>query len=402
MLDSTPLDKKSFSERDICTKFITPAIRDVAGWNDLQFFEEFTLGKIYVRGKSVARGVRDRADYILFYKRNYPLAIIEAKDNNHDIGAGMQQALRYAQMLDIPFAYSTNGDGFVEHDRTKSAGQLERTLGLNEFPSPQDLWERYKAWKQLKPEEEQIITQPYFIGEKPPRYYQQVAINRTVEAIACGQNRILLVMATGTGKTYTAFQIMWRLWKAKKKKRILFLADRNVLIDQAKTNDFKHFGGVMTKISDRQVDKSYEVYLALYQAVSGTEEVLNIYKQFSPDFFDLIFVDECHRGSAAEDSAWREILDYFKPATQIGLTATPKETADVSNIDYFGEPLYTYSLKQGIEDGFLAPYKVIRIELDRDIDGGGIGRGGQRVRGEIRKTGLDIRYSTPGKFSPKD
>jgi type I restriction enzyme R subunit len=369
MPDPLPLDKKALSERDICTKFITPAIRDVAGWNDLQFFEEFTLGKIHVRGKSVARGVRDRADYILFYKRNLPLAIIEAKDNHHEIGAGMQQALRYAEMRDIPFAYSSNGDGFIEHDRTKSEGTLERTLGLNEFPSPQELWERYKAWKQLKPEEEQIIAQPYYIGEKPPRYYQQVAINRAVEAIARGQNRILLVMATGTGKTCTAFQIMWRLWKAKKKKRILFLADRNILIDQAKTNDFKPFGAVMTKIADRQVDKSFEVYLALYQAVSGTAEAANIYKQFSPDFFDLIFVDECHRGSAAEDSAWREILEYFEPAAQIGLTATPRETAAVSNTEYFGEPLYTYSLKQGIEDGFLAPYKVIRIELDRDIEG---------------------------------
>lgn len=363
------LDKKSLSERDICTKFITPAIKDVAGWDLTQFFEEFTLGKIHVRGKSVGRGVRDRADYILFYKKNLPLAIIEAKDNHHEIGAGMQQALRYAEMLDIPFAYSTNGDGFVEHDRTRAQGQLERTLGLNDFPSPQELWERYKVWKQIQPEEEKIITQPYFIGEKPPRYYQQVAINRTVEAIAKGQNRILLVMATGTGKTYTAFQIMYRLWKAKKKKRILFLADRNILVDQARLNDFKYFGDVMTKISDREVDKSFEVYLALYQAVSGTEEALNVYKQFSPGFFDLIFVDECHRGSAAEDSAWRAILDYFAPATQIGLTATPKETNQISNIDYFGEPVYTYSLKQGIEDGFLAPYKVVRIEIDRDIDG---------------------------------
>ncbi len=369
MPDSAPLDKKALSERDICTKFITPAIRDGAGWSDWQFFEEFTLGKIHVRGQSVGRGGRDRADYILFYQRNLPLAIIEAKDNKHDIGAGMQQALRYAERLDIPFVYSTNGDGFVEHDRTKKIGPLERTLGLNEFPSPEELWARYKAWNPLTPEQEQIITQPYFISEKPPRYYQQVAINRTVEAIARGQNRILLVMATGTGKTYTASQIMWRLWKAKKKKRILFLADRNILLDQAKTNDFKHFGGVMTKISDRQVDKAYEVYLALYQAVSGTAEAMNIYKLFSPDFFDLIIVDECHRGSAAEDSAWREILEYFASATQIGLTATPKETAAISNIDYFGEPLYTYSLKQGIEDGFLAPYKVIRIELDRDIEG---------------------------------
>src|SRR5215208_186534 len=369
MNDRDVIDKKSLSERDICTKFITPAIQNVAGWGISQFLEEFTLGKIHVRGKRVARGVRDRADYILFYKKHLPLAIIEAKDNSHGIGDGMQQALRYSEMLDIPFAYSSNGDGFIEHDRTKTGGVLERELGLYEFPSPQELWERYKAWKQIQPEQEQIITQPYYIGEKPPRYYQQVAINRTVEAIAKGQNRILLVMATGTGKTYTAFQIMWRLWKAKKKKRILFLADRNILVDQARTNDFKHFGDVMTKITDREVDKSFEVYLALYQAVSGTKEVMNIYKQFSRDFFDLIFVDECHRGSAAEDSAWREILEYFEPATQIGLTATPRETVNISNIDYFGEPLYTYSLKQGIEDGFLAPYKVIRIELDRDIDG---------------------------------
>ena len=362
-------DKKSLSERDICTKFITPAIKDVAGWDLMQFSEEFTLGKIFVKGKRVARGSKDRADYILFHNRDLPIAIIEAKDNNHDLGAGMQQALRYAEMIDVPFAYSSNGDGFIEHDRTRKDGVLERTLGLNEFPSPQELWERYKAWKQISPAEEQIINQPYYIGEKPPRYYQRVAINRTVEAIAQGQDRILLTMATGTGKTYTAFQIMYRLWKAKKKKRILFLADRNILVDQARTNDFKYFGDVMTKITDREVDKSFEVYLSLYQAVSGTAEEMNIYKQFSRDFFDLIFVDECHRGSAAEDSAWREILEYFEPATQIGLTATPRETETVSNIDYFGEPIYTYSLKQGIEDGFLAPYKVIRIELDRDIDG---------------------------------
>lgn len=363
------LNKKELSERDICTKFITPAIREVAGWNDLQFFEEFTLGKIFVRGKAVMRGERDRADYILFYKKNLPIAIIEAKDNNHEIGAGMMQALRYAEMLDIPFAYSSNGDGFVEHDRTRTKGELERELGLADFPSPQELWQRYQAWKQFTPEQTQLVTQPYHLGDKPPRYYQQVAINRTIEAIARGQNRILLVMATGTGKTYTAFQIMWRLWKAGKKKRILFLADRNILVDQARTNDFKAFGQAMTKITDRTVDKSYEIYLSLYQAVSGAQETQNIYKQFSPEFFDLIFVDECHRGSAAEDSAWREILEYFSSATQIGLTATPKETADVSNMEYFGEPVYTYSLRQGIEDGFLAPYKVIRIELDKDMEG---------------------------------
>ena len=369
MASNEKLNKKSLSERDICTKFITPAIKDVAGWNLMQFSEELTLGKIFVKGKRVARGSKDRADYILFHNRDLPIAIIEAKDNNHDLGAGMQQALRYAEMLDVPFAYSSNGDGFIEHDRTRKDGVLERTLGLNEFPSPQELWERYKVWKGINPAEEQVINQPYYIGEKPPRYYQRVAINRTGVAIAQGKNRILLTMATGTGKTYTAFQIMYRLWKAKKKKRILFLADRNILVDQARTNDFKYFGDVMTKITNREVDKSFEVYLSLYQAVSGTEEELNIYKQFSPDFFDLIFVDECHRGSAAADSAWRAILEYFKPAAQIGLTATPRETVNVSNIDYFGEPLYTYSLKQGIEDGFLAPYKVIRIELDRDIDG---------------------------------
>ena len=369
MNDQDKIDKKALSERDICTKFITPAITTVAGWSNMQFFEEFTLGKIFVKGKRANRGSKDRADYILFHNKNLPIAIIEAKDNNHDLGAGMQQGLRYAEMLDIPFVYSSNGDGFIEHDRTKTKGLLERTLGLNDFPSPQELWDRYKVWKDITPEEETVISQPYYLGEKPPRYYQRVAINRTVEAIAQGQDRILLVMATGTGKTYTAFQIMYRMWRAKKKKRILFLADRNILVDQARTNDFKYFGDVMTKITDRTVDKSYEVYLSLYQAVSGIEEELNIYKQFSRDFFDLIFVDECHRGSAKADSAWRNILEYFEPATQIGLTATPKETKAVSNIDYFGNPLYTYSLKQGIEDGFLAPYKVIRIEVDRDIDG---------------------------------
>ena len=360
---------KDLSERDICSRYITPAIRDAAGWQVLQIFEEFTLGKIHVRGKSVGRGSKKRADYILFYQRNLPLAVIEAKDNTHEIGAGMQQALDYAETLDIPFAYSSNGDGFVEHDRTSLYGPQERVLGLNEFPSPEELWKRYTASKQITPEQERIIKQPYHFGDKPPRYYQQIAINRTIEAIARGQNRILLVMATGTGKTYTAFQIMYRLWKARKAKRILFLADRNILVDQAMTNDFKSFGDVMTKIADRAVDKSFEIYLALYQAVSGTEDEANIYKQFSPDFFDLIFVDECHRGSAAEDSAWRRILEYFASATQVGLTATPRETAEVSNIDYFGEPIYTYSLKQGIEDGFLAPYKVIRIELDKDVEG---------------------------------
>lgn len=268
------INKKSLSERDICTKFITPAIKDVAGWDLMQFSEEFTLGKIFVKGKRVARGSKDRADYILFHNRDLPIAVIEAKDNKHGIGDGMQQALRYAEMIDVPFAYSSNGDGFIEHDRTRKDGVLERTLGLNEFPSPQELWARYCTANNITPAEEAVINQPYYIGEKPPRYYQRVAINRTVEAIAQGQNRILLTMATGTGKTYTAFQIMYRLWKAKKKKRILFLADRNILVDQARTNDFKYFGDVMTKITNREVDKSFEVYLSLYQAVSGTEYIV--------------------------------------------------------------------------------------------------------------------------------
>jgi type I restriction enzyme R subunit len=283
----------------------------------------------------------------------------------------MQQALKYAEMLDIPFVYSSNGDAFLEHDRTGKKAEIEEELPLNAFPTPQALWERYCQWKGIAGQKEAIITQEYYVDEtgKMPRYYQQTAINRTVEAIANGQNRILLVMATGTGKTYTAFQIIWRLWKAGVKKRVLFLADRNILVDQTLTNDFKPFGPAMVKVRNRKVDKSYEVYLALYQAVTGEEEWKNIYKQFSPDFFDLIVVDECHRGSAAEDAAWHEILTYFSNATHIGLTATPKETKYVSNIHYFGKPVFVYSLRQGIEDGFLAPYRVVRVDLDKDLTG---------------------------------
>lgn len=367
-------NKKELTERDICTKFITPAIIQ-AGWdNNTQIREEvtFTAGRVIVKGKLASRSKdRKRADYILYHKPGIPLAVIEAKDNKHSVGAGMQQALEYAEMQDIPFVYSSNGDAFIEHDRTLTSGTITREISLDSFPSPQELWARYNAAHNLDTQQQSIVSQDYYSdgSGKDPRYYQLIAINRTIEAIAKGQNRILLVMATGTGKTYTAFQIIWRLWKAKKKKRILFLADRNILVDQTKTNDFQPFGKAMTKIEKRQADKSYEIYLALYQAVSGTEEDKNIYKQFSPDFFDLIVVDECHRGSAAEDSNWREILAYFNSATQIGLTATPKETRDISNIEYFGEPIYTYSLKQGIEDGFLAPYKVIRIDIDKDIDG---------------------------------
>lgn len=285
----------------------------------------------------------------------------------------MQQALGYADKnaLDLPFVFSSNGNAFLFHDSTETYPQVEQDLALDAFPSPDELWQRYCKWKKIGPDRLPIVTQSYYDdgSGKTPRYYQLNAINRTIEAIANGENRILLVMATGTGKTYTAFQIIWRLWKAGVKKRILFLADRNILVDQTRTNDFKPFGQAMTKIQKRQIDKSYEIYLALYQAVSGTEEASNIYKQFSSDFFDLVIVDECHRGSAAEDSAWREILEYFTSATQIGLTATPRETRTISNIEYFGDPIYTYSLKQGIDDGFLAPYKVVRIDIDKDLTG---------------------------------
>ena len=370
------MSKKEFTEADIRTKFITPAILgpDGSKWESASQLREevyFTKGRILVRGKLVKRGESKKADYILSRKPNIPLAIVEAKDNNHSVGAGMQQALDYAETLDIPFVYSSNGDAFLEHDRTATSGAPERQIPLDQFPSCDELWQRYCAAKNLTPSREIVATQDYYDdgSGREPRYYQQIAINRTVDAIARGDNRILLVMATGTGKTYTAFQIIWRLWKSGTKKRILFLVDRNILADQTKTNDFKPFGKAMTKITNRTVDKAYEIYLCLYQAVTGTEESQDIFKQFSPDFFDLIVVDECHRGSAADDSAWRRVLDYFTSATQIGMTATPKETKDISNIHYFGEPLYTYSLRQGIDDGFLAPYKVIRIGLDKDLDG---------------------------------
>lgn len=364
------MDKKDLTEQEIRTRYITQAIRD-AGWPVSQIREEFCLthGKIHPHGKIAPRGKRKFADYVL-YCHNLPLAVVEAKDNNHPVGGGMQQALEYAVMLDAPFAYSSNGDAFVEHDLTAST-EIERTLLLDEFPAPDALWTRYERRHAITELVKAALDQPNYFeyGGKTPRYYQEVAINRTLETIARGQDRILLVMATGTGKTYTAFQIIWRLWKAGLKKRILFLADRNILIDQAKTNDFQPFGGAMTKVTEHEIDKSYEIYLALYQALTGPEESMNVYREFSPDFFDLIVVDECHRGSAAADSVWREILEYFSDATQIGMTATPKETEYVSNIDYFGEPVYVYSLRQGIEDGFLAPYKVIRVNLDVDVDG---------------------------------
>lgn len=364
---------KDLSEQDICSKYILPAVVGV-GWDlHAQIREQysFTAGRIIVRGKAVVRGVKKRVDFILFHKPNIPIALIEAKDNTHSVGAGMQQALEYAEALDIPFVYSSNGNAFLEHNRLSKHDPIEREIPLGSFPSPSDLYERYCLLKKISPDVEHVLTQEYFqeIGGKEPRYFQQVAVNRSVEAIMKGQNRLLLVMATGTGKTYTAFQIIWRLWKAHVKKRILFLVDRNILADQAIMNDFKHFGDKMVKIQHRNIDKSYEIYLALYQGITGVEEEQNIFKQFSPDFFDLVIVDECHRGSANANALWHNVLEYYKNAAQIGLTATPKETKDISTQTYFGEPVYTYSLRQGIDDGFLAPYKVVRVTIDRDVEG---------------------------------
>ena len=366
--------KKSLSERDICTKYILPALQK-AGWNiQTQIREEvyFTDGRIYVKGSKTTRGKAKKADFILYYKPNMPVAVIEAKKNTFSVSHGIQQALDYSDILDIPLAFSSNGDGFLMHDKTSHDGTIEQELSLDAFPSPEELWQRYKQYKGIEsPEEEKVVTQDYYVDAtgRSPRYYQQIAINRTVEAIAKGQDRILLVMATGTGKTYTAFQIIYRLWKSGTKKRILFLADRNALIDQTRRGDFRHFKDKMTVVKKKKIDKSYEIYLALYQGLTNYDEDKDAYKEFSPDFFDLIVIDEAHRGSAREDSAWREILEYFSSATHIGLTATPKETEEVSNIEYFGEPIFTYSLKQGIEDGFLAPYKVIRVGLDIDLNG---------------------------------
>jgi type I restriction enzyme R subunit len=366
--------KKDLSERDICTQFIVPALQK-AGWDIARQVREevfFTDGRIFVKGSKTARGERKRADFILYHKPNIPIAVIEAKDNKHAVGAGLQQALNYARILDLPTAISSNGDGFVDHDGSGLSSVIERNLSLDDFPTPEELWLRYKKYKGIEtPQQETIASHDYFFdgSGRAPRYYQQIAINRAVEAIAKGQERILLVMATGTGKTYTAFQIIYRLWKSGTKKRILFLADRNALINQTKRGDFKHFKERMTVIRKKKIDKAFEIYLALYQGLTDYNEDTDAYRQFSPDFFDLIVVDECHRGSAAADSAWREILDYFKNATQIGLTATPRETDSVSNIEYFGEPLYTYSLRQGIDDGFLAPYKVIRVGINVDLEG---------------------------------
>ncbi|WP_445370835.1 EcoAI/FtnUII family type I restriction enzme subunit R [Methylomonas sp. HW2-6] len=369
-------DKKALSETDICDLFITPAICD-AGWDAIkQIRREVTLtpGPIVVRGNISSRNKKKKkfADYVLYWEPGVPVAVVEAKDNNHTVSHGLQQALGYAEILQVPSAFSSNGDAFAGHNKTpKPTEDIETEFALDAFLPPEQLWQRYKQFRGITDQNEKLVIQPYYedSNSKEPRYYQVEAINRTIEAVANHQKRVLLVMATGTGKTYTTFQIIWRLWKAKQVKRILFLADRNILVDQTLVNDFKPFGSVMTKIKNRKLDPAYEIYLGLYQAITGPAEEDKIFKNVSRDFFDMIVIDECHRGSAADDSAWREILDYFKDAIQLGLTATPKETKYVSSTDYFGKPVYTYSLKQGIADGFLAPYKVVRIDIDKDIQG---------------------------------
>lgn len=381
------INKATLTEADIISKYLLPAIK-AAGWDDLtQIRQEVKLrdGKVVVRGQMAARKKVKSADIVLYHKMGLPLAVIEAKANKHEIGKGMQQGLDYARMLDVPFVFASNGDGFIFHDKTNGQ-QLETEVSLVDFPTPDQLWDKFCSWKGYTSAQLPMISQDYFSdgSDKSPRYYQLQAINKTIEAISAGEDRVLLVMATGTGKTYTAFQIIWRLWKAKAKKRILFLADRNILVDQTKQNDFQPFGSAMTKVTGRTVDPAFEIHLALYQALTGPEEAQKAFKQVSPDFFDLIIIDECHRGSAAEDSAWREILEYFSSATQIGLTATPKETETVSSTDYFGDPVYTYSLKEGIEDGFLAPYKVVRVDIDVDL------QGWRPTKGQLDKQGNEI------------
>ena len=395
---------QSFSERDIITKCILPAIAR-SGWEQSQIREEvtFTAGRIFVKGRQTKRGKRKRADIILYYKPNIPVAVIEAKDGTHSAGAGLQQALGYAETLDIPVAISSNGKVFVIQYRKNCGGigtdgntLVTEEADLEHFPTPEALWKCYKRYNNLASgASEETALSSYFFGSgcHTPRYYQRIAINRTVEAIARGQSRILLVMATGTGKTYTAFQIIYRLWKSGAKKRILYLADRNNLITQTKKGDFKHFKDKLTIIRNKKIDKSYEIYLALYQGLTNYDEETDAYRQFSPDFFDLIIVDECHRGSVDEDKAWHKILNYFTSATKIGMTATPKETEKLSNIEYFGEPIYTYSLKNGIDDGFLAPYKVLRVGMNVDLEG---------YRPEHNKTDIDGELIEDRLYNTKD
>jgi type I restriction enzyme, R subunit len=369
-------DKKDLSETDICDLYITPAIK-TAGWDSMtQIRRQYTLapGPVVVRGNMSSRNKKKKkfADYVLSWKPGVPVGVVEAKDNNHTVSHGIQQALGYAALLAVTSAFSSNGDAFASHNKVPTAGEdIETEFPFESFPPPNELWRRYKTFRGIDDKAAELVVQPYHedTSGKEPRYYQIEAVNRAIEAIGSDKRRVLLVMATGTGKTYTTFQIIWRLWKAQVVKRVLFLADRNILIDQTLVNDFKPFGSVMTKVKNRRIDPSYEIYLGLYQAITGPNEEDKIFKHVSRNFFDMVVIDECHRGSAADDSAWREILDYFSHAVQVGLTATPKETKYVSSITYFDEPVYTYSLKEGIADGFLAPYKVVRIDIDKDIQG---------------------------------
>lgn len=383
---STILPKHQMSEEDIKLQYITPAILSKWDRDKITMETRITDGKINLKGNFVFREKPKRADYILYLSANNPIAIVEAKDNTHSVSHGLQQAMTYAQMLDVPFAYSSNGDGFVEHDFL--TGQ-EREFSLDEFPTEQELIARYKQESGLTPQQEAILEQPYYTSQNtyPPRYYQRIAINRTVDAIARGQQRILLVMATGTGKTYTAFQIVYRMLQSGMKRKILYLADRNILVDQSIQQDFAPLEKVTHKINVAKDDKStitsHEVYFSLYQQLVGDDDQEHFSELFVPDFFDLIIVDECHRGSAKEESRWRRILEYFQSATQIGMTATPKETKYISNLSYFCEPIYTYSLKEGIEDGFLAPFKVINIMTD-------IGEGWRPRKGQKDINGVEI------------
>ncbi len=390
------IDKKQMSEEDIKLRYITPAITSKWNINHITMETKITDGKINIKGNFVFREKPKKADYVLYINADNPIAIIEAKDNNHTVSHGMQQVMTYARMLDVPFAYSSNGDAFHEHDFL--SGQ-EREISLSEFPSPGELMARYQAAKNLTDKEKHIISQPYYTSQTTyaPRYYQRNAVNRTVDAIAKGQQHLLLIMATGTGKTYTAFQIVYRLLKSGMKKKVLYLADRNILVDQSIQQDFSPLEKTIHKINFAKDDPvtitSHEVYFSLYQQLTeredngsedGENETINrLATLFQKDFFDLIIVDECHRGSAKQDSNWRKILDYFYSATQIGMTATPKETKYISNIDYFGEPIYTYSLREGIEDGFLAPFRVINIRTN-------IGEGWRPNKGQLDKNGLEI------------
>lgn len=364
------IPKWQMTEEDIKLNFITPALS--TKWSGRMTMEtQITDGKINLRGNLVSRAQPKRADYVLYINANNPIAIVEAKDNQHAVADGLQQAMTYAQMLDVPFAYSSNGDAFREHDFLTGG---ERDIAMEDFPTPDELYARFQKGANggagLTQAEEAIIRQPYYSSQStyPPRYYQRVAVNRTLDAIARRQDRILLVMATGTGKTYTAFQIVYRLLRSGMKKKILYLADRNILVDQSIQQDFAPLEKTIHKINVAKDDPSsitsYEVYFSLYQQLVGDDDVEHYFALFQPDFFDLVIVDECHRGSAKEESRWRRILEYFSAATQIGMTATPKETRYISNISYFGDPVYTYSLKEGIEDGFLAPFKVINITTD--------------------------------------